>query len=77
MTTDGNNVWGDHLCGSPYAEKHCEHLRYVQPSEELNGKKIDNYCVYCLVGKRPRKISAMSTWTGLTPKWCPKRQNSK
>ena len=30
MTTDGNNVWGDHLCGSPYAEKHCEHIVIVR-----------------------------------------------
>lgn len=61
-----------HLCGSPHSEKHCENLKYARKNEEINGKKLDSFCLYCLAGKRPRKIAAMASWTGLTPKWCQK-----
>lgn len=57
-----------HICGSPYSKEHCKYLKYIQTDVE----KLDKYCVYCLAGKRPKKISCMASWTGLTPKWCPK-----
>ena len=60
------------LCGSPYNDKHCKNLYYSQEGEAVNNKKLDNYCLYCLSGKRPKKIADMASWTERTPKWCPK-----
>lgn len=63
------------ICGSPYNDKHCTNLYYVtEHGTEINGKKLDIYCLYCIAGKKPKKIASMSSWTGLTPKWCEKLQ---
>lgn len=64
------------LCGSPYGE-HCEKLVYAGEGQEIGGKKLDNYCLYCTEGKRVKKIKAMASWTGLTPKWCPKLKKER
>lgn len=66
------NEQSRHICGSPYSENHCENLFYAQPGDEIGDKKLKAYSLYCLAGKRPRKISHMASWTGLTPKWCSK-----
>ena len=62
-----------HLCGSAYSE-HCEYLLFTSRATEYNGKKLDDYCVYCTFQNKARKINGTATWTGLTPKFCPKRQ---
>lgn len=59
------------LCGSPYG-KHCENLYYSRPGEVIDNKNLDGYCLYCLSSKRPKKIGSVASWTGRTPKWCPK-----
>ena len=39
--------------------------------------KLDDYCLYCTAGERPKKIAGIASWTGLTPKWCPKLEDKK
>lgn len=71
-----NETMNKHLCGSPYnAEKACEHLLYAANDEQMAGKKkLQKYCVYCTAEGKTRTIGFMSTWTGCSPKWCPKRK---
>lgn len=65
-----------HICGSPYAG-HCKHLHYSGRDEVIGTKKLDDYCLYCTAGERPKKIAGIASWTGLTPKWCPKLEDKK
>ena len=62
----------EHICGRPYKENHCEYLYYANKDEILNGKKLEPYCIYCTSKGKVRKIKNMASWTGLTPKFCPK-----
>lgn len=64
-----------HLCGDPHGN-HCENLLYTQKHTVYNGKELDGFCVYCTSNGKVRKISGAATWTGLTPKFCRKRQAS-
>ncbi len=67
-----------HLCGSPYDEQHCKNLLYATNEvREYKGKQLDTYCVYCTANGKARKIGSMASWTGLTPKWCDKRQKAE
>lgn len=77
LVIKGANEQSRHICGSPYSENHCENLVYAKPGDEIGNKKLEAYSLYCLAGKRPRKISNMSSWTGLTPKWCSKLAQNK
>lgn len=64
-----------HLCGgSVYFEGHCEHL--LEPTEDtvINGKKVTKYDIYCTSENKVRKIGTGGLWTGLSPKFCPKRK---
>lgn len=36
-----------------------------------SGKKLRQYCYYCLGTPRVKKIGHKATWAGGTPKWCP------
>lgn len=65
--------FSNHYCGSPYGE-HCNHLVYSSKDTVLDGKKLDNFCIYCTSENKIRKIGSMSSWTGLTPKFCPVRR---
>ena len=66
-----------HLCGGLYDE-HCENLLYATNEiKEYKGKPLDIYCVYCTANGKARKIASASCWTGLTPKWCEKRQKAE
>ena len=65
-----------HLCGSIYGE-HCEHFLYTQEKIEYNNKALDRYCIYCTANGKARKISGAAAWTGLTPKYCYKRQEQE
>lgn len=64
-----------HLCGGIYGDKRCEHLLYVKESGQTHGKKVlQQYYVYCTAGGRCRSMGCTASWTGCSPKWCPKRQ---
>lgn len=65
-----------HLCGDPHGD-HCENLLYAQENTVYNGKELDKCCVYCTYNDKVRKISSMALWTGLTPKFCYKRQDTE
>lgn len=63
-----------HLC-SRYNDKDCEHFLQTGSKETvLNGKKLDICCYYCTSENKVRKIGSGGTWTGLSPKFCPKRK---
>lgn len=64
-----------HLCGGIYGDKRCEHLLYVKESGQTHGKIVlQQYYVYCTAGGRCRSMGCAASWTGCSPKWCPKRQ---
>lgn len=77
LVIKGSSEQSRHICGSPYSENHCENLFYAKPGDKIGDKKLEAYSLYCLAGKRPRKISNMASWTGLTPKWCSKLAQNK
>ena len=75
LVIKGSSEQSRHICGSPYRENHCENLFYAKSGDKIGDKKLEAYSLYCLAGKRPRKISNMSSWTGLTPKCSKLAQN--
>ncbi|MDE6728733.1 MAG: ParB/RepB/Spo0J family partition protein [Oscillospiraceae bacterium] len=70
-----------HLCGDLYSKQHCEYLIQADEDTVLSGKKLDSWCPYCTSENKVRKIGSAGMWTGLSPKFCPKRkaleQNNK
>ena len=63
-----------HLCGYYYGE-HCEYLIETTKDDSfINGKKLDKFCPYCTSENKVRKIGTGGLWTGLSPKFCPKRK---
>ena len=62
-----------HLCGN-YHGKHCEYLIQAKNDTVLNGKKLDSWCPYCTSENKVRKIGSAGSWTGISPKFCPKRK---
>ncbi len=62
-----------HLCGDYHGE-HCEYLVEAKGDTVLCGKKLDSWCPYCTSENKVRKISNAGMWTGLSPKFCPKRK---
>lgn len=66
-----------HICGNPF-EKHCEYLHYTgSKNEEIYGKKLEKECLYCTAGKEIKKIAKISSWYGVTPRWCIKLKHKK
>lgn len=67
-----------HLCGDYHGE-HCEYLVQAKGDTVMNGKKLDSWCPYCTSENKVRKIGNAGLWTGISPKFCPKRKalNSK
>lgn len=63
-----------HLCGDRYNNNICEYFFEPKNDETLNGKKLDRYCYYCTSENKVRKIGSGGSWTGLSPKFCPKRK---
>lgn len=66
-----------HLCGSAYgsADKRCEYLLYASNGvEQIGKKKLQQYHVYCTSEGKVRTMGCMASWTGCSPKWCPKRK---
>lgn len=64
----------DHFCGNYTDDAHCEFLLTSKKDTVMNGKKLDMYCAYCTSENKIRKINSLSFWTGLSPKFCPKRK---
>lgn len=63
-----------HLC-SRYGEGDCEYFLQTDNKETiLNGKRLDICCYYCTSENKVRKIGSGGSWTGLSPKFCPKRR---
>lgn len=63
----------NYLCGNYHAE-HCEFLFTSEKNTVLNGKKLGVYCAYCTSENKIRKINHISLWSGISPKFCPKRK---
>lgn len=36
-----------------------------------SGKKLEQWCYYCMATPRMKKVGHKASWTGRTPKWCP------
>lgn len=64
-----------HLCGSVYDKnKTCPHLLYADGHGMKYGKKeLKPYYVYCTVGGKCRSLGCVASFTGNSPKWCPKK----
>ena len=64
-----------HLGGSIYSSDRCEHLLYATEKGQTHGKKaLQQYFVYCTAEHRCRSMGCAASWTGCSPKWCPKRK---
>ncbi|MEZ3438203.1 MAG: ParB/RepB/Spo0J family partition protein [Oscillospiraceae bacterium] len=64
-----------HLCGDRYNNNICEFfLKTDSKDTTVNGKKLDRSCYYCTSENKIRKIGSGGSWTGLSPKFCPKRK---
>lgn len=70
------NQWDNtHLCGTKINSDRCEHFLETGSEEKvLHGRKLDKWCYYCTSENKVRKIGSGGTWTGLSPKFCPKRK---
>lgn len=53
----------------PYFHKVTDPDEQVQVGTSM--KDLDQYCFYCFKTERVKKIGAVHSWTGRTPKWCP------
>lgn len=63
-----------HLC-SGYNKPDCEYFLQTDNKETFrDGKRLDLCCYYCTSENKVRKIGSGGTWTGLSPKFCPKRR---
>lgn len=63
-----------HLC-TGYNKPDCEYFLQTDNKETfLDGKRLDVCCYYCTSENKVRKIGSGGTWTGLSPKFCPKRR---
>lgn len=64
-----------HLCGDRYNNNLCEYFLQTDSKDTIvNGKKLDRSCYYCTSENKIRKIGFGGSWTGLSPKFCPKRK---
>lgn len=66
-----------HLClrGNRFDNNVCEFfLKTDSKDTTVNGKKLDRSCYYCTSENKFRKIGSGGSWTGLSPKFCPKRK---
>ncbi len=74
MTRTGSEWEFTHLC-QVYGKDDCEYFLQTDNEETvLNGKTLDPCSYYCTSENKVRKIGSGGTWTGLSPKFCPKRK---
>ena len=66
-----------HLCGHLYGDDHCRYLLYATKYTDIacakRLQKLKKNHVYCIAENRCRSMGCAAKWTGLSPKWCPKR----
>lgn len=63
-----------HLCRRLYKDD-CEYFLQTGSIETvLDGHKLAKCCYYCTSENKVRKIGSGGSWTGLSPKFCPKRR---
>lgn len=74
ITRTGSEWEFTHLC-QVYGKNDCEYFLQTDNEETvLNGKTLDPCSYYCTSENKIRKIGSGGTWTGLSPKFCPKRK---
>lgn len=68
-----------HICGDPFGDvEHCEYLHYTgSKNKGIDGKQLEKECLYCTAGKKIKKIAKISSWYGITPRWCIKLKHKK
>lgn len=74
ITRTGSEWELTHLCNK-FGKDPCEY--FLQTDNEktvLNGKTLAPCSYYCTSENKVRKIGSGGTWTGLSPKFCPKRK---
>lgn len=62
-----------HLCRRNN-EPDCEYFLQTDTDALLDGKNLSKCCYYCTSENKVRKIGSVGSWTGLSPKFCPKRK---
>lgn len=63
-----------HLC-KKFGKDTCEYFLQTDTEKTaLNGKTLDICSYYCTSENKVRKIGSGGAWTGLSPKFCPKRK---
>lgn len=77
-----NRVMNDksrHICGDPFGDgEHCEYLHYTgSKNKGIDGKQLEKECLYCTAGKKIKKIAKISSWYGITPRWCIKLKQKR
>ena len=58
-----------------YPDCRCPELYEVKDAGDVvasSNKKLEQYCFYCMATPRIRRIGHKASWSGSTPKWCPK-----
>ena len=66
---------GIHLCGDYHGRNdHCEYILYADKVAEHKGKELLPYYVYCTAEGKCRSMGCAASFTGNSPRWCPKRQ---
>lgn len=75
--------WANHLCGNIYATgsgsialpDRCPNLLYADKAGIKHGKKpLKQFYAYCLAEGRCRSLGCVSSFTGNSPTWCPRRK---
>lgn len=70
-----NSTIDTHLCGSIYDKNNsCPYLVYAtNPGMKHGRKELKLYYAYCTINGRCRSLGCAASFTGNSPKWCPKR----
>lgn len=76
MSVKVQEQWDNtHLCGNRFDNNVCEFFLQTDSQNTIvNGKKLDRSCYYCTSENKVRKIGSGGSWTGLSPKFCPRRK---
>ena len=70
------NAVNTHLCGGLYSDTRCEYLMYITEKGVLYSKKqLKQFYIYCTSEGKCRSMGCSASWTGNSPKWCPKRRS--
>ena len=74
--TENEGNYNTHLCGSMYDKKgRCEYFLYADKEGMMHeGKELKKFHLYCTSEGKCRSICGAASFTGNSPKWCPKRK---